>query len=54
MNNNNDNNDNNNNKNNAISWGEGSSLALVGKSSRNSASIRILLWRHLKPNPQLL
>ena len=55
MNNNNDNNDdNNNNKNSPISWGEGSSLALVGNSSRDNVSIRIMVGRHLKPNPQLL
>ena len=67
--NNNDNN-NNNNKNNSsrdqeilglcpggdslISWGEGSSLALAGNPSRDGVSIKILVWRHLKPNPQLL
>ena len=37
-----------------ISWGEGSSLALVGNPSRDGVSIKILVWRHLKPNPQLL
>ena len=36
-----------------ISWGEGSSLALVGNPSRDGVSIKIL-WRHFKPNPQLL
>ena len=36
-----------------ISWGEGSSLALVGNLSRDSVSIKILVWRHLKSNPQL-
>ena len=36
-----------------ISWGEGSSLALVGNPSRDGVSIKILVWRHLKPNPQL-
>ena len=33
---------------------EGSSLALVGNPSRDGVSIKILVWRHLKPNPQLL
>ena len=37
-----------------ISWGEGSSLALVDNPSRDSVSIKILVQRHLKPNPQLL
>ena len=37
-----------------ISWGERSSLALVGNPSRDGVSIKILLWRHLKLNPQLL
>ena len=37
-----------------ISWGEGSSLALVGNPSRDRVSIKILVSRHLKPNPQLL
>ena len=37
-----------------ISWGEGSSLALAGNPSRDGVSIKILVWRHLKPNPQLL
>ena len=37
-----------------ISWGEGSSLALGGNPSRDRVSIEILVWRHLKPNPQLL
>ena len=37
-----------------ISWGEGSSLALVGNHSRAGASINTLVWRHLKPNRQLL
>ena len=37
-----------------ISWGEGSSLALVGNPSRDGALIKIPVWRHLKPNPQLL
>ena len=37
-----------------ISWGEGSSLALVGNPSRGGALIKIPVWRHLKPNPQLL
>ena len=69
-NNNNDKNNNNNNNNNnsprpgitglmssgdsLISWGEGSSLALVGNPSRDGVSIKTLVWRHLKPNPQLL
>ena len=35
-----------------ISWGEGSSLALVGNPSRDGVSIKILVWRHLKPNPR--
>ena len=34
--------------------GEGSSLALVGNPSRDGVLIKILVWRHLKPNPQLL
>ena len=68
INNNNDNNNNNNNNdsNNSlrrgntglmssfISWGEGSSLALVGSPSRDGVSIKILVWRHLKLDPQLL
>ena len=37
-----------------ISWGKVSSLALVGNPSRDGASIKILVWRCLKPNPQLL
>ena len=37
-----------------ISRGEGSSLALVGNPSRDGVSIKILVWRHLKPNPHLL
>ena len=37
-----------------ISWGERSSLALVGNPSRDGVSIKILLWRHLKLNLQLL
>ena len=37
-----------------ILWGEGSSLALVDNPSRDGVSIKILVWRHLKPNPQLL
>ena len=37
-----------------ILWGKGSSLALVGNPSRDGVSIEILVWRHLKPNPQLL
>ena len=37
-----------------ISWGERSSLALVGNPSRDGVSIKILVWRHLKPNPQFL
>ena len=37
-----------------ISWGEISPLALVGNPSRDGVSIKILVWRHLKPNPQLL
>ena len=37
-----------------ISWEEGSSLALVGNPSRGGVSIKILVWRQLKPNPQLL
>ena len=64
---NNNNNKNNNNNNNnfpprpgnpagdsLISWGEGSSLTLVGNPSRDGVSIKILVRRHLKPNPQLL
>ena len=35
-----------------ISWGEGSSLALVGNPSRDGVSIKMLVWRHLKPKPQ--
>ena len=37
-----------------ISWGEGSSSALVGNPSRDGVSIKILVWRHLKTIPQLL
>ena len=37
-----------------ISWGERSSLALVGNPSRDVVLIKILVLRHLKPNPQLL
>ena len=37
-----------------ISWGERSSLALVGNPSRDGVSIEILLWRLLKLNLQLL
>ena len=37
-----------------ISWGDGSSLSLIGTPSRDGVSIKILVWRHLKPNPQLL
>ena len=37
-----------------ISQGEGSSLALVGNPSRDGVSIKILVWSHVKPNPQLL
>ena len=37
-----------------ISWGEGSFLALVGNPSRDGVLIKILVWRHLKPNSQLL
>ena len=37
-----------------ISWGERSSLALVGNPSRDGVSKEILLWRHLKLNLQLL
>ena len=37
-----------------IPWGEGSSLALVGNPFRDGVSIKILVQRHLKPNPQLL
>ena len=37
-----------------ISWGERSSSALVGNPSRDGVSIKILVWRHLKPSPQIL
>ena len=37
-----------------ISPGEESSLVLVGNPSREGVSIKILVWRHFKPNPQLL
>ena len=37
-----------------ISCGEGSSLAVVGNPSRDGVSIKILVWSHLKTNPQLL
>ena len=37
-----------------ISWGEGSSLVLVGNPSRESVSIKILVWRHFKPTPQCM
>ena len=33
-----------------ISWGEGSSLALVENPSKDGVLIKILVWRHLKPN----
>ena len=36
-----------------ISWGEGSSLALVGNPSRDGVSIKILVWRHLKTHPSV-
>ena len=36
-----------------ISWGEGSSLALAGNPYRDGVSIKILVWSHLKPSPQL-
>ena len=29
-------------------------IALVGNPFRDGVSIKILVWRHLKPNPQLL
>ena len=37
-----------------ISWGEGSSLTLAGNLSRDGVLIKIMVCRHLKPNPQLL
>ena len=37
-----------------ISWGEGSSLALVGNPSRDGVSIKILVWWHFKPTPQFM
>ena len=37
-----------------ISWGEGSSLALRSNPSRDVVSIKMLVWRQLKPNHQLL
>ena len=37
-----------------VQRGEGSSLDLVGNPSRDGASIKTLVWSHLKPNPQLL
>ena len=37
-----------------VSWGEGSSLGLDGNPSGDGVSMKILVWRHLKPNPQLL
>ena len=37
-----------------ISWGEGLSLGLVDNASTDGVSITILVWRHLKPSPQLL
>ena len=37
-----------------ISWVDKSSLALVGNPSRNGVLIKILVWRHLKPNLQLI
>ena len=37
-----------------ISWEEGSSLVLNGNPSRDGVSIKALVWRHVKPNPQLL
>ena len=33
------------------SRGEASSLALVDNPSRDGVSIKILVWRHLEPNP---
>ena len=33
-----------------ISWGVGSSLALVENPSKDGVLIKILVWRHLKPN----
>ena len=39
---------------NLVPWREGSSLALVGHPSRDGVSMKILVWRHLKPSPQLL
>ena len=41
-------------RNSLISWGGGFSLSLVDNPSRDGVSIKILVWRHLKPNPQLL
>ena len=37
-----------------ISWGKGSSLALVGNPSRDDVLIKILEWRHFKPTPQFM
>ena len=38
-----------------ISWGEGLSLALVDDNpSRDGFAIKMLVWRHLKPDRQLL
>ena len=37
-----------------ISLGEGSFLAFVGNPSGDCVSIKILVWRHLKSNSQLL
>ena len=37
-----------------ISWGEGSSLALVGNPSRDGITIKTLVWRHFKPTPEFM
>ena len=36
-----------------ISWGEGSSLALVGNPSRDGFSIKILVWRNLMSSNEI-
>ena len=37
-----------------ISWGEGSSLALVGNPTGDGASIKILVWGYFQPTPQFM
>ena len=37
-----------------ISWGEGSSLPLVGNPSRDGVLIKLLVWRQLKTQPSVI